>query len=93
LELGINEFVNSNQILKQKDFLNSKENLSKFFTKSDFNFESVLILGKELHPGFGSCLRRRKGRTGPQGELREVSKVVDTGLSMGTMRQGAHGAA
>jgi hypothetical protein len=27
------------------------------------DFESVLILGKELLPGFGSCPRRRKGKT------------------------------
>jgi hypothetical protein len=33
------------------------------------------FLGKELLPDFGSC-SRRKGKIGPQGELREVGRVV-----------------
>jgi hypothetical protein len=44
--------------------------------KSDFDFESVWILGEELRPSFGSCPRRRKGKTEPQDELREVGRVI-----------------
>jgi hypothetical protein len=40
-------------------------------------------LGKELHLGFSSCLRRRKGKTKPQGELREVGRVVQCGVEHG----------
>jgi hypothetical protein len=68
LELETNEFVNSNQSLNQRDLYNSKENLSNFFSKSNFNFESVWILGKELCAGFGSRPRRKKGGGG-RGEL------------------------
>jgi hypothetical protein len=64
LELETNEFVNSNQSLNQRDLYNSKENLSNFFSKSNFNFESVWILGKELCAGFGSRPRRKKGGGG-----------------------------
>jgi hypothetical protein len=46
LKLETNEFENSNQILKKSDLQNSKEDLSNFFSKSDFNFESVWIFGK-----------------------------------------------
>jgi hypothetical protein len=86
LELETNEFVNSNQILKQKD-------LSKFFFKSNFDFESVLILGKELHPGFGSCPRRRKGKLSRRVSCARWAGLSDAGLSMGITQQGAHGAA
>jgi hypothetical protein len=42
-----------------------KEDLSNFFSKSNFYFESVWnFLGKELLPRFGSC-PRRKGKIGP----------------------------
>jgi hypothetical protein len=42
-----------------------------------------LILGKVLNPSFGSCPRRRKGKTEPQGELREVGRVVRCGVEHG----------
>jgi protein-tyrosine-phosphatase len=76
MELEINEFVNSNQILKQKDLENSKEDLSKIFSKSNFDFDLVFILGKEHRPGFGSCPRRRKGKIELQCELHDVGRVV-----------------
>jgi hypothetical protein len=64
-----------------------------FFSKSDFDFESVLILGKELHPGFGSCSRRRRnGKTELQGELCEVGRVVRCGVEHGhNTARGAQG--
>jgi hypothetical protein len=37
-------------------------------------------LGKELSPGFGLRQRRKKGKTGLQGELREVGGVVRCGV-------------
>jgi hypothetical protein len=65
----ISGFLNSNQFLKQRDISNSKQGVSNFFSKSNFKFESVWILRKELHTSLGSCLRRKKGGTGPWGEL------------------------
>jgi hypothetical protein len=41
-----------------------------------------LILGKELHPGIGLCLRR-KGKTEPLGELHKVGRVVRCGVEHG----------
>jgi hypothetical protein len=75
MELETNEFVNSNQFLKQMDLQNPKEDLSNFFSKSNFYFElDWIFLGKELLPSFSS--RPRKGKIGPQGELREVGRVI-----------------
>jgi hypothetical protein len=60
LELETNTFVNSNQIIKQMDLQNSKEDILNFFSKFDFDFESVWIFGKELHPGFSLHPRRKE---------------------------------
>jgi hypothetical protein len=51
-----------------------------------------LILGKELHLGFGSCSWRRKRKTELQGELREVGRVVRCGVDYGhNVARGAQG--
>jgi hypothetical protein len=63
-----------------------------FFSRSDFDFESILLFGKDLHLGFGLCPRRRKGKTGPKYELQEVGRVVRCGVEHGhNVARGARG--
>jgi hypothetical protein len=79
LELETNTFVNSNQNFKQMDLQNSKEDLSNFFSK--FDFESVWIFGKELHPGFSLRPRRKEGDiravgwAGPGGKMGQAKRI------------------
>jgi hypothetical protein len=64
-----------------------------FFSRSDFDFESILLFGKDLHLGFVCAQGGGRGKPSLSMSYTRWVGLSDVGLSMGTMSQGARGAA